>query len=43
MTGNLDLEIREFVLVLQEFLKRKKQDKEEAQGELIFLWYFLQD
>lgn len=36
MIGNLDLEIREFVLVLQGFLKKKKRDKEEAQGELIF-------
>lgn len=28
MIGNLDLEIREFALVLQVFLKRKKQNKE---------------
>lgn len=36
MNRKLDLETREFVFVLQLFLKRKKQDKEETQGKLTF-------
>lgn len=43
MIRKLDLEIREFALVLQVFLKRKKQDKEWAQGEFTFSLCFLQD
>lgn len=43
MNRKLDLETREFVFVLQVFLKRKKQDKEETQGKLTFSWSFLQD
>lgn len=36
MIEKLDFEIREFVLVLQVFLKRKKLDKEKIQGESTF-------